>query len=42
MLAYGVTGDLTDEYMRMSESTCMEAMYRFCRSVVAVFGEVYL
>jgi hypothetical protein len=30
MLAYGVAGDLVDEYMRMSESTCIEAMYNFC------------
>jgi hypothetical protein len=30
MLAYGVAGDLVDEYIRMSESTCIEAMYIFC------------
>jgi hypothetical protein len=42
MLAYGVAGDLIDEYMRMSESTCIEAMYKFCRAIIAVFGEVYL
>jgi hypothetical protein len=41
-LAYGVPGDLTDDYMRMSESTCHEAMYRFCEDVIAVFGEYYL
>jgi hypothetical protein len=29
MLAYGVASDLVDEYMRMSESTCIEAMYNF-------------
>ncbi|KAK1619273.1 hypothetical protein QYE76_024790 [Lolium multiflorum] len=27
MLAYGVAGDFVDEYTRMSESTCLEAMY---------------
>jgi hypothetical protein len=42
MLAYGVAGDLVDEYMRMSESTCIEVMYNFCRAIIAVFGEVYL
>ena len=29
MLAYGVPNDLVDEYVRMSESTCLEALYRF-------------
>jgi hypothetical protein len=42
MLAYGIDGDLVDEYMRMSESRCIEAMYKFCRAVTVVFGEVYL
>jgi hypothetical protein len=30
MLAYGVAGDLVDEYMRMSESLCIESIYNFC------------
>jgi hypothetical protein len=42
MLDYGVVGDFVDEYMRMSESTCIEAIYNFCRAIIAVFGEVYL
>jgi hypothetical protein len=41
-LAYGVPGDLIDDYIRMSESTCHEAMYRFCEDVIAVFGKYYL
>jgi hypothetical protein len=41
-LAYGVPGDLIDDYMRMSESTCHEAMYRFYEDVTVVFGEYYL
>jgi hypothetical protein len=41
-LAYGVPGDLIDDYMCMSKSTCHEAMYRFCKDVIAVFGEYYL
>jgi hypothetical protein len=41
-LVYGVLGDLIDDYMRMSESTCHEAMYWFCKDVIAVFGEYYL
>ena len=42
MLAYGVAGDFIDEYLRMGESTCLEAMYKFCRAVIAVFGKEYL
>jgi hypothetical protein len=26
----------------MSESTCLESMYNFCKAVVEVFGKVYL
>ena len=39
MLAYGVAGDLIDEYLCMGESTCLEATY--C-AVIAVFGKEYL
>jgi hypothetical protein len=39
MLSYGMPTDIFDEYLRMGESTCLEAMYRFCRAVIAVFGE---
>ncbi|KAI4991978.1 hypothetical protein ZWY2020_040364 [Hordeum vulgare] len=42
MLAYGVRGDLIDEYVCMSESTCLESLYRFCKAVIAVFGPEYL
>jgi hypothetical protein len=42
MLAYEVAGDLSDEHLRMGESTCLEAMYRFCRGIVQVFSEHYL
>jgi hypothetical protein len=42
MLAYGVAGDLIDEYLRMRETTCLESIYKFCKAVIAVFGTVYL
>ncbi|KAI5018623.1 hypothetical protein ZWY2020_043511 [Hordeum vulgare] len=42
MLAYGVPGDLIDEYVRMSESTCPESLYKFCKVVIVVFGPEYL
>ena len=38
MLAYGVPGDLIDEYVRMSESTFLDSIYKFCKVVIAVFG----
>ena len=42
MLAYEIPGDLVDEYVRMSESTCLLSMYNFWKAVVAVFGPEYL
>jgi hypothetical protein len=42
MLAYGVVGDLVVEYIRMSESGCLEESYMICRVVVEVFAKVYL
>ena len=42
MLAYGIPGDLVDEYVRMSETTCLMSMYKFCQAVIEVFGPEYL
>ena len=42
MLAYGIPGDLVDEYVRMSETTCLMSMYKFFQAVIEVFGPEYL
>ena len=42
MLAYGIPGDLVEEYVRMSETTCLMSMYKFCQAVIEVFGPEYL
>jgi len=42
MLAYGVSADSTDEYVKIGESTVLESLKRFCRAIVEVFGERYL
>ncbi|KAL6547358.1 hypothetical protein OROMI_023079 [Orobanche minor] len=38
ILAYGVTGDLFDEYIQIAT----EAMKRFVKAIISIFGEVYL
>jgi hypothetical protein len=38
----GVVGHLVDEYMHMSESTCLESMYKYYRTIVQVFAGEYL
>ncbi|XP_051190379.1 uncharacterized protein [Lolium perenne] len=42
MLAYGAPGDCTDDYLRMAEPTALNCFYRFCRAVIALFGDIYL
>jgi hypothetical protein len=42
MLLYGISGDIFDKYLRMSESTYLDSMYQFCRVVNMVFGKLYL
>lgn len=42
MLAYGTSGDCIDEYLRMAESTAIESLKTFCKTVIEVYGEEYL
>ncbi|XP_042423324.1 uncharacterized protein LOC122010925 [Zingiber officinale] len=41
-LAYGVPADHLDEYLRMSESTAIRCLFKFCEYVVEIFGDKYL
>jgi hypothetical protein len=42
MLAYGVTADFMDEYVRMGESTAIESLKKFVKAVVSIFSDEYL
>ncbi|XP_074346414.1 uncharacterized protein LOC141685196 [Apium graveolens] len=42
MLAYRVTGDFMDEYIRIGETTAMESLKKFTETVVSVFSNEYL
>ena len=42
MLAYEVTADFMDEYVRIAESTTMMSLKNFVAAVVAIFSEEYL
>ena len=38
MLAYGVTADFMDEYVRIGESTVMKSLKKFVKAVVDIFS----
>ena len=42
MLAYGVLGDLIDEYVRIGETTTLESLKKFVTAVINVFSKKYL
>ena len=42
MLSYGMAADMTDEYVRIAESTTLDSVRHFVRAVVEVFGDEYL
>ncbi|CAM8890416.1 unnamed protein product [Rhodiola kirilowii] len=42
MLAYGLSADAVDEYLRLSETTAMRSLLKFIEGVISCFGEEYL
>ena len=42
MLAYGVSDDLIDEYVRIGETTALESLKKFVTAIIDVFSEEYL
>ena len=42
LLAYGVAADALDEYIRIGESTVLEALRKFTVAVVEIFGQEYM
>ena len=42
MLAYGVSSDLIDEYVRIGETTTLESLKKYVTTVIDVFSEEYL
>ena len=42
MLAYGVSANFLDDYVRLGESTIIECLKHFVKAVVEVFSEQYL
>ena len=42
MLAYGVSGDLIDEYVRIGETTALESLKKYVTALIDVFSKEYL
>ena len=42
VLAYGIPADYTDEYLRIGQQTTTEAVRRFAKLVIRLYGDVYL
>ena len=42
ILAYDMSADSLDEYVRIGETTTIERVKRFCQGVVEIFGLEYL
>ena len=42
MLAYGISADCIDEYLKIGESTSLQCLKKFAKGVIAIFGAEYL
>ncbi|XP_060673909.1 uncharacterized protein LOC132804044 [Ziziphus jujuba] len=42
MLAYGVTSDFVNEYVRIGEGTAIESLKRFVKMIISIFVEKYM
>ena len=42
MLAYGTSADQLDDYIRLSETTLLLSLQRFCEAIVQEFCSTYL
>jgi hypothetical protein len=42
MLAYGISADFLDDYVKMGESTIIESLKHFVKAIIDFFGDKYL
>jgi len=42
LLAYGVSSDFMDEYLRIAENTATQCLQYFVKSVISIYSEKYL
>ena len=42
MLAYGVSADFMDEYLRIGETTTIKSLKKIVKAIVSIFSEEYL
>jgi hypothetical protein len=40
--SYGAPLNTANDYLRMSKTTCFDSIYKFCQTIVTVFGPTYL
>ncbi|GAA0156388.1 hypothetical protein LIER_13900 [Lithospermum erythrorhizon] len=42
MLAYGLTADAVDEYIKIGGTTALECLRKFCKGIIYLYKPVYL